>query len=554
MKKISWLFLALFFGNLFSTIGQNTVGLISINQEETIGGYNLIYPENQSSIFLINECGELVKEWEDTPENRPGKVAYFFDNGNILRSKNAPEDISGSSFGAGGTGGVVEIIDWENNSLWKYVVADSTKRQHHDVHIMPNGNVLILAWEVIGLQEMVENGFDSTSFEQEEYWPDYIFEINPNNNEIVWEWHAWDHLIQDHDSTKLNYGVINEHPELIDINYNQYSAERSDWMHSNAIDYDPVKDQVILSTRNFAEIWIIDHSTTTAEAAGNTGGNSGRGGDLLFRWGNPHAYKMGEISDRKLFSQHDAQWIDDFVDPEYEYYGEIVLFNNFIDNSFSLGQILEPVWNETNQSYLMENGIFLPEGFSEDIAHPNPDSTYSPLASSIQILGDGHTVICAARIGFSYELTPEGNVAWEYRTPIRNGFPIEQGNLIGLSENFTFQIERYPEDFPGFAGRDIYSIGFIELNPNGGICDFTNIDENYVKPDILAHPNPASDYLWIKNNEAPFEILITNLFGETILNTRIENGENKINVSDWAQGIYFISGENGIVQKKIIVN
>lgn len=59
----------------------------------------------------------------------------------------------------------------------------------------------------------------------------------------------------------------------------------------NGIDYNPVLDQIALSTHNLNEWYIIDHSTTTAEAATSSGGNSGKGGDLLYRWGNPAAYQ-----------------------------------------------------------------------------------------------------------------------------------------------------------------------------------------------------------------------------------------------------------------------
>ena len=118
----------------------------------------------------------------------------------------------------------------------------------------------------------------------------------------MWEWRSWDHLIQDHDKTKPGFGEVSEHPELFDLNYmggeedpvaktkantkttatkddpkqGQAPAVRKnpDWMHVNAVAYNADLDQIALSSPNFSEIWIIDHSTTTAEAKGHTGGRT----------------------------------------------------------------------------------------------------------------------------------------------------------------------------------------------------------------------------------------------------------------------------------------
>lgn len=80
--------------------------------------------------------------------------------------------------------------------------------------------------------------------------------------------------------------IVN-HPELLNINY----LTQKDWLHCNGVDYNPILDQVVISSHNTNEWYVIDHSTTTAQAASHSGGNSGKGGDFLYRWGNPAAYQ-----------------------------------------------------------------------------------------------------------------------------------------------------------------------------------------------------------------------------------------------------------------------
>jgi len=68
-------------------------------------------------------------------------------------------------------------------------------------------------------------------------YPDHIIEVEPtgqSSGNIVWEWHVWDHLIQEYNPAKENYGIVADHPELIDINF---GGKLADFNHINSIDY-----------------------------------------------------------------------------------------------------------------------------------------------------------------------------------------------------------------------------------------------------------------------------------------------------------------------------
>lgn len=539
----------------YSWAQDNTVGLISFDDDLGVGGYTLIFPERQSDIFLLNNCGEIVHRWEDDPTARPGAVAYLLENGNILRSKYYVDDPN-SITTSGGAGGIIELVSWENELLWTYNIDDSTQIQHHDIHFTPHGNIMMIIWQKKELDEIVANGFDTLSHSQRSILTDYILEIDPMTDSIVWEWHAWDHLIQDHDSTKLNYGIVADHPERIDINYQEYTFDKTDWLHCNSLDFNPILDQVILNSKHFNEFWIIDRSTTSTEAAGTSGGNSNQGGDLLYRWGNPKAYQAGETSDRQLFSQHDVQWIDeDDINPNYDFFGKIALFNNHIETGLSLGQILEPSFDTTSFSYSIANGTFLPESFSAEFSHPDTARNYSTAASSIQIIGDGSVVMCAGRQGRTFELTPDGQVAWEYVTPFKNGNQIPQGLNLNLSDNFTFQAQRYLTSYPAFIGKTLEPVGFIELEPNVAFCSLVSNNEVVNEKEVFSiFPNPVNTLLSIENkNEKTEEINIFNSYGQLIFNTNIPFGKTEINTSNWSPGIYFLQNQSTSFLKKIII-
>ena len=455
---------------------------------------------------------------------------------------------------AGGGGEFVEMRSWENDLLWSFELNDSTARLHHDIAPMPNGNILMVAWELKTADEAIAAGRDPSTLSQGKLWPDYIIEVIPANGQVVWEWHAWDHLIQDHDPDKANYGVVEDHPELININWDT-SDGHPDWMHSNAIDYSLELDQILLSVPTFNEVWIIDHSTTTAEAAGHTGGMGGRGGDLMYRWGNPATYGAGTVDDQKLFFPHDIHWVDEFVDFSFPHYGKIAVFNNRVGADFSTANVFNPPWDMYSWSYTLDGDAYGPEDFDLTFMHPTPTDLYSTGLSSVQLLPNGNTLILSGRTGYVFELTPSNEIVWEYKTPLLNGNPVSQGDTLVMNNNLTFRFNRYPDDFSAFDGRDLSQKGWIENDPDTTFCDLilpTNeIFDNY---SLKLYPNPANNVLvieWESGMYSDFEVF--DILGRWHSGFRASGGRKYLDVSDWDNGVYFIRVD-GVVSEKLVIS
>ncbi len=423
-----------------------THGLLLDRPGSELDGYFLIRPLGNQVTYLIDDRGRVVHSW--TGSFAPGAATYLLPNGNLLRAEN---DRAGQ-FPRGGVGGLVEEVDWSGNVVWSYGLSTPNKVLHHDVERLPNGNTLMIAWERKTAAEAIAAGRDPNTLRDGDLWPDFLLEVN-TVGQFVWEWHAWDHLVQDFDPTKANYGDVANSPGRLDINYQTNDGD-ADWMHSNAIDYHPGRDQIILSIRDIDEVWILDHSTTTAEAATSSGGRSGRGGDALFRWGNPEAYRAGTTADRKLFRQHDAQWIE----PGLAGAGNILVFSNGTGRPgpipySSVEEITPPEPDPVTGTYPRTGAAWGPATATRTITDVPAESFVSPVTSGAQRLPNGATLVTGGIIGTVFEIDAADNVQWRYRAPFDNGAPIQQGGLT--SSNGLFRAPYYPASYPGLAGRDL---------------------------------------------------------------------------------------------------
>ncbi len=435
-----------------------TVGLF-LNSPKACPGYTLLAPKHNTNTFLINNDGQIVHQW--TSQYFPGQSVYLKPNGNLLHTCM----MHNRSFTGGGEGGRIEEYDWNGKLIWEFWFSNDKQQQHHDIAPMPNGNILMLVVEKKSAAECIAAGFPPSMLRDRELYPDSIVEIQPvypDGGKVVWEWHVWDHMIQDFNRTKANFGEVASHPELIYVGGGRGTP--AFWNHVNSINYNPQLDQVSISARGNSEIWFIDHSTTMNEAASHAGGKHGKGGDLIYRWGNPASYKLGTERDAQLNQQHDGEWIPEGCPGA----GHVTIFNNGYNRGYtSIEEIIPPL--DAGGHYICEAGKpFGPEKTVWHYEAKNRPNFFSSEISGAHRLPNGNTLICAGVIGYLFEVTPSGETVWQYVNPAVRGGVLAQGEIPGKDVrghlfNAVFKAHRYALDYPGFAGRDLSPKGAIEL-------------------------------------------------------------------------------------------
>ena len=374
-------------------------------------GNTLITPLRSTETFLIDIDQNTLTSWHG--DNGAGHTVYLLPDGSVIRSQGDP---NGQISGGGGAGGHLQRIDSNDNVVWDYFFSTSEHQQHHDIEPMPNGNLLIIAWEKKTPAEAFADG--RTAPLTGDLLPTLIAELEPvgnNDANIVWEWRIWDHIVQDVDPLLPNYGVLADNPGRVDVNQRGSGS----WDHANFVDYNAQLDLVLFSSRGMNEVYVIDHSTTTAEAAGNTGGNYGKGGDILYRWGNPQIYGRGNANDQVFWGVHGANWIEPLLPGA----GGILAFNNgnregSTNDRSSVVEIHPPM--DSNGNFILDPGQ--PYGPAvPEWEYEEGTSFFSLRFGSAFRMPNGNTLVCEGVDGNIFEINPDGTKVWVYIEPIGRG-------------------------------------------------------------------------------------------------------------------------------------
>lgn len=412
---------------------------VETDWERVQPGYVLVEPTAVKESLLVGVDKEVAASYSG--DYYP-KYTQLLPNGHRLYSSKATP--VGLTNGGGSSTGCIEEYDSNGGLVWRVSLNNDYFLSHHAIRKLDNGNVLAQVWQKSSAAEAIAQGRNPEFVPEDgDFWFDGIIEVNPMTMEIVWEWNVKHHLIQDFDPAKSNYGVVADHPGLMDINRFDYDEDdgsiHPDWIHANAIDHNPELDQIIVSFRSLNEVLIIDHSTTAREASGHSGGRYGKGGDFLYRWGNPETYGRGTADDRTLFNQHDVQWIRDGLPGA----GNILIFNNGHPDFRPYTTIVEisPARNPDGSYVLNDGQAYGPTELVWEY-DPVPEERFlAGYISGVQRMPNGNTFINAGAIGFQREVTSSGDIVWEYE--FKNEMDIDHS---------MFRAEKHPPDYPGLIG------------------------------------------------------------------------------------------------------
>ncbi|CAN5584129.1 hypothetical protein BH11BAC1_BH11BAC1_08850 [soil metagenome] len=516
------------------------------------GDYTLYGTMGGSNAYLVDTNGATYHTWTFSATNHTGYSTYMMPGGTLVRSVSH----AGNSFTGGGMTGQVQKVDWNGNITWDYVYSTAQYCMHHDICPMPNGNVMLISYELKSSTEVTAAGSSSAIT----MWPDKIVEVQPTGattGTIVWEWHVWDHLVQNVDSNRANYFTsIVDHPERLNINY----QTQKDWMHMNGIDYNALLDQIVVSSHNMDEMYVIDHSTTTQEAAGSTGGNSGKGGDFLYRWGNPVSYQATGTVDFNVM--HDAHWIPQ----DCPRAGYLVGYNNNgISNNQSCVDMIYPPYDGYNYQHTAGTA-YAPSTY--DFRHAC--NGHNGNMGNSQQLPNGNMLICIAQSGYIYEIDSSQNILWSktvsgttphaYRysacytagtqpvTPLITNY---SDTLVSSTTAATYVWYLNGAVISGATDQNYiptlngsYQVQAVDSGGCASAISFpylflsTSVFNVTQERTLKLYPNPSSGIVKIEgafSYSENYEIFVTDQVGKTILHVK---NQKSVDLSGYENGLY----------------
>ena len=325
-------------------------------------------------------------------------------------------------------------LDWDGHVVWSWgeQAPGGAARQNHDWSRLPNGDTLVVST----LDRILPR------FSPKPVADQAIYEVTPKG-EVVWTWRVADHIDEfglSPEGLALLKTVLadgNTGHGFLTINDMQPIGPNK-WFDGGDARFAP--DNIVIDSREASFIAIIDRKS----------------GHIVWRLG-PDYPTNASRQIRPVFSQalprpvdqtsgqHDAHIIAKGLPGE----GDLLVFDNEGPSGYPLTRL-----GVNNGSRVLEINpvskqiVWQYSGLDSDRASW---SFYSSFISSARRLPNGNTLIDEGQTGRFFQVTPKGEIVWEYVNPYFGRQTLAEGREVQASWVYRAQPVPYdwvPEGLP----------------------------------------------------------------------------------------------------------
>ena len=401
--------LGLFLSGVNSAPSVYPTGTTIFKPDQTWSGFTIIDTNDNQGAVLLDMNGRVVKHWPDI-DSMPGPFRILpggYIMGGTTERRPHQEAVA------------LRQLDFDGNEIWRFDRTEQVTlqngdtvwaaRQHHDWQregspagyyapgadpLVDRGRTLILAHKNVMAPEITDKRLED----------DYLMVVSWEG-EVLWDWLASDHVEEFGFSQDARNAIYRS------VQFSQ-ARQSADWIHINAASwlgpnpwYDAGDtrfhpDNIMISMRGTSIIAIID-----------------RDGHIVWRMGpdyreTPALEALGQIT-----GQHHPHLIPEGLPGA----GNLLVFDNGGSSGYGFANPVAPNGIDSirrGYSRVLEiNPVTFEKVWEYSIGGTESFRFFSHYVSSAQRLPNGNTMILEGADGRIFELTPDGEIVWEYVSP-----------------------------------------------------------------------------------------------------------------------------------------
>lgn len=342
----------------------------------------VVFAGRDGKAYGVANDGTIVRTWAD-PHGRPIGYARPLDDGTLLVRLDTPERDRAW----------IAVLD-SASEIQLEISEPEGVRFHHDHSRLPNGNYLVLCHRTLLRPEV----------SAQEIQDDCVIELNAHGD-VVWSWQTADHF-EEFEFSSLTRERIDEHG--------------GDWAHANAATAIPPgaghtdprfeAGNVILSYRSLDAIVIVDRDT----------------GNIVWK------------SIGVTIGQHDAHVLGDDVPGT----GNVLVFDNGIGGEYGDRESAPRYYSRVLEIDPVTDAVVWE--YDATLSGRPSWTFFSWFVSGAERQPNGNTLITDGAFGTIFEVTPRGEVVWEYTNPTQSG------TVFGPElSNHVYRAHKVPMEWPG---------------------------------------------------------------------------------------------------------